>query len=93
MEHKAVVRLVPQAKLIEQGAEVGILCAGVELWAKDSRQAMLLRELAASPKSVYELEEMLKTAQDAHAHAQDVPLALADFILRFGQVLTGEFSG
>ena len=87
MEHKAMVRLVPQAKLVKGKNQIGVSCPGLTVWAKDSLQAALLKEIAEKPKSVAELERALQPVQDDPGREAYAALILAEFILTFGEVI------
>lgn len=87
MEHKTMVGLVPQAKLVKGKNQIGVSCSGLTVWAKDSFQAALLKEIAEKPKSVAELEAVLQHAQDDSVREAYVALILVEFILNFGEAI------
>ncbi len=73
--------------LIEQGGQTGLALQGRTRFAQDPRQAKILRALVPRPQSLESLMALLHTGNDPPENEPGISLAMAGFILDFGEFL------
>lgn len=71
--------------LIGKGSQVGLMLKGLVQFAKDARQAEILRVLLLKSQSPESLAVLLHTGNGPPAN--EISLAIAEFILDFGTYL------
>lgn len=84
---KTMLTLKPGITLTEQNGQTGLTLHGRVQYAKDARQAEILRALVEQPQSLENLMAILQTGNGLPGSDHDVSLAIAGFILDFGEYL------
>lgn len=73
--------------LTEQAGQVGLTLHGHTQFAKDARQAEILRALVLQSQPPESLMTLLRTRDGPTKSDNDISLAIAEFILDFGEYL------
>lgn len=73
--------------LIEQSGQTGLVLNGRVRFAKDTRQAEILRALVQRPQSPENLLALLRVLDTPQQSDRDISLTIAEFILDFGEYL------
>lgn len=79
--------LLPGVRPVERGGVPGLTLAGRTRFADGAAQGELVRALSAGSRTMDALLTMLRALPAAPANAEDAPLAVAAFILDFGDFL------
>lgn len=87
MEQNVMIRLSPEATMITDEKKTGVTMDGCKIWAKDSVQAALLREIRSQPKTVDEMKQVAHSSRDGPDGEAFDALALVDFIVTFGNAI------
>lgn len=83
---EAMLTLKPGVTLTEVGNRVGLVLNGQTQFAKNGRQAEILRTLVLQSRSPESLTALL-CAGDGLQNDNDTSLTIAEFILDFGEFL------
>ncbi|BAK97803.1 hypothetical protein OBV_06050 [Oscillibacter valericigenes Sjm18-20] len=73
--------------LAERGGQMGIVLNGRVRFAQNARQAEILRALVERPRSIKSLTALLRARDCATDNGSEFFLAIAEFILDFGEYL------
>jgi hypothetical protein len=73
--------------LIEQSGQAGFSLNGNTRFAKDARQIAILQAMAERPLPLGSLTALLRDCESPPDGANEIPLAIAEFILDFGEFL------
>lgn len=84
---KTMLTLKHGVTLIEQGGQTGLAFQGHVQYAGDPRQAQILRALVPRPQSLESLMALLHTGNNPPENDPGISLAMAGFILDFGEFL------
>ena len=84
---KTMLTLKYGVTLIEQGGQTGLVLQGRARFAQDPRQAKILRALVPRPQSLESLMALLHTGNNPPENDPGISLAMAGFILDFGEFL------
>lgn len=82
-----MLTLKPGVTLAERGGQIGLLLQGRVRFAKDARQAEILRALVQRPQSLENLMVLLHARDGPPERDHRISLAIAEFILNFGEYL------
>ena len=83
---ETMLTLKTGVELIEQDGQVGLILSGCTQFAKNPRQTEILRALTERPLSPESLMALLH-ARDGPQNENDNSLAIAGFILDFGDYI------
>lgn len=83
---ETMLTLKTGVKLIEPDGQFGLMLNGRTQYAKDSRQAEMIRALTKHSLSPESLMALLSAGNDPR-NDNDISLAIAEFILDFGEWL------
>lgn len=81
------LKLVPEAEACAQDGTGIVRCRGAERPAADATQTVIIEALAQGNCSVNELEDAVRSSAAGSMRDDEVSLALARFILDFGEFL------
>lgn len=84
---KIMLTLKRGVTLIEQGGRTGLTLHGRVCFARDARQAEILRALALQSQSLENLTALLHARDSPPQNEHRISLAVAEFILDFGEYL------
>lgn len=73
--------------LTEHGGQVGLVLNDRVRYAKNERQAEILLTLVKQPQPIESLTELLCTLDGSTENDNEISLAIAEFILDFGDFL------
>lgn len=82
-----MLSLKPGVTLAEQGGQIGLVLQGRARFARDARQTEILRALILQSQSLETLMALLHTGNDPPENDPGISLAMAGFILDFGEFL------
>lgn len=82
-----MLTLKPGVMLTEQAGQTGLTLLGCVRFARDARQAQILRALALQSQSLEDLMALLHTRDGPPRNDHRISLDLAGFILDFGEYL------
>lgn len=84
--HETMLTLKPGVTLTEAGNRIGLMRNGQTQFAKNTRQAEILRALLLQSRSPEGLTALLRTENGLQSDNENL-LAIAEFILDFGEFL------
>ncbi|KAF5044761.1 hypothetical protein DSECCO2_488330 [anaerobic digester metagenome] len=82
-----MLTLKPGVTLAERGGQIGLALQERVRFAKDARQAKILRALVLQSQSLESLMALLHTGNDPPENDPGISLAMAEFILDFDEYL------
>ena len=82
-----MLTLKPGVTLTERGGQIGLMLQGRICFAKDAQQAEILRALLERPQTVESLMALLHARDGPPENDHRISLAMAGFILEFGEYL------
>lgn len=82
-----MLTLKPGTMLAERGGRTSLVLDGRVRFAKDARQAEILRALVEQSQSLEDLMALLSARDGPSANDSEVSIAMAEFILDFGEYL------
>lgn len=84
---ETMLTLKPGVRLIEAGTRVGLVMNERVRYAKNERQAEILRALLLQSRSPECLTALLQTRCGLSENDNEISLAIAEFILNFGEYI------
>lgn len=84
---KTMLTLKRGVTQIEQSGQPGFSLNGQTKFAKDGRQTTILRAISERPQPLGSLAALLHAHENPPDVANEIPLAIAEFILDFGEFL------
>lgn len=84
---ETMLTLKPGVALTEVENQVGLMLNGSTQYAKDARQAEILRALVKQPQPIENLIARLHVRDGPPQNDHDISLTIAGFILDFGDYL------
>jgi len=84
---ETILKLKSGVTLTERGGQTGLVLQGRARFARDPRQAKILRALVKWPQSLESLMALLHTGNNPPENDPGISLAMAGFILDFGEFL------
>lgn len=84
--NETMLTLKPDTELTEEGNRIGLMRNGQTRFAKNERQAEILRALVKKSRSPEGLTVLLRTGEGLQSDNEN-SLAIAEFILDFGEFL------
>lgn len=85
--NETMLTLKPDVTLTERDGQVGLTLHGHARFAKDARQTKILRALVLQSQSLESLISLLHARDDPFQNDNYISLAMAEFILDFGDFL------